>query len=301
MVRVGSLCTGYGGLEMGLAEYGVDVVTRWHAETAPELAPVLSHHGPNLGDITRADFTNAPRVDVVTAGFPCQPVSVAGRRKAQGDDRWLWPHVHRAIAQLNPRVVLLENVPGLVSTKDGRAWHDVAGGLLHSGYSVRWTVVGACHVGAAHHRHRLFIVARRNGQPHVEAIPGPRCDRSDLLPTPTARGPGSPTFWAQRRLQRPTEGIPLDAEVALAVEGRDWGRFTPALRLHVRRFGRMPRPTDPNTNGKPRMRAVFGQWLMGLPPGHVTDHVTGVDAFRAIGNGVMPAQLARALDVLGWP
>lgn len=109
---IGSLCSGYGGLDLGLtAAVGGNVV--WHAETDPAAARVLAERWPgipNLGDITTVDWTTVPDVDWLTAGYPCQPYSEAGQRKGTDDERHLWPAVARAIRHLRPRYVLLENV-----------------------------------------------------------------------------------------------------------------------------------------------------------------------------------------------
>ena len=152
-MRVGSLCTGYGGIELGLALAGVAVELQWVAEVDPALA-VLHGETPNLGDISRVRWDEVAPIDLLTAGFPCQPVSAAGRQLGDADVRWLWPHVRAAVAELQPTHVLIENVRNLVSTKDGRLWAGILDDLAALGYGVRWLTLGACHVGAAHHRHR---------------------------------------------------------------------------------------------------------------------------------------------------
>jgi len=104
-------------------------------------------------------------VDVVTGGFPCQPFSVAGKRKASDDDRNMWPATMGVIKAVKPPVVYLENVPGLLSAtvddESGRPIHyfgTVLRDLAESGYDVKWCVLGADDVGAPHHRKRLWIL-----------------------------------------------------------------------------------------------------------------------------------------------
>lgn len=111
-------------------------------------------------------------VDVVTGGFPCQPFSVAGKRKASDDERNMWPATMDVIKAVRPPVVFLENVPGLLSaTVDdgtGRSIHYfgvVLRDLAQSGYDVKWCVLGADDVGAPHHRKRLWILAYSKSQP----------------------------------------------------------------------------------------------------------------------------------------
>lgn len=92
---------------------------------------------------------------ILTAGFPCQPVSSAGKRLAQRDERWLWPEVARIVRDLRPPLVLLENVSGLLV----RGMGDVLGGLATCGYDAEWQVLSAAAVGAPHLRRRVWILA----------------------------------------------------------------------------------------------------------------------------------------------
>jgi DNA (cytosine-5)-methyltransferase 1 len=96
------------------------------------------------------------RVDCVTAGFPCQPHSVAGKREGLDDERWIWPDITRLIGDVGPRFVLLENVPGLASTGGLAA---CLGDLANLGFDAEVGRLSAAAVGAAHERERLFIFA----------------------------------------------------------------------------------------------------------------------------------------------
>lgn len=95
-------------------------------------------------------------VDVVTAGFPCQPFSIAGKQLGADDDRNMWPETIAAIRLVRPRYCLLENVPGLLTSG---YFGTVLGDLAQSGYDARWRVLSAAEVGAPHKRDRLWIVA----------------------------------------------------------------------------------------------------------------------------------------------
>ena len=97
-------------------------------------------------------------VDVISAGFPCQPFSVAGARKAGADERNGWPWVARLVREVGPRYVFLENVCGLLASSHGY-FGTVLGDLAESGYDVRWTCLSAAQCGAPHLRNRLWIVA----------------------------------------------------------------------------------------------------------------------------------------------
>jgi DNA (cytosine-5)-methyltransferase 1 len=115
-VKVGSLCAGYGGLEMALELLGVPVDLAWYAEIHPAASAVMAAHHPevpNLGDLTQ--ITNPPHVEMVTAGFPCQPLSSAGQRKGMADERWIIDDVCRVARESGAEWLILENVPGIVS------------------------------------------------------------------------------------------------------------------------------------------------------------------------------------------
>ncbi len=158
---IGSLCTGYGGLDTAVrAVLGGRVV--WHAETDPDAVRVLEHHHPgtlNLGDITAVDWAAVERPDILTAGFPCQGWSDAGLRLGVADARDLWPAVAAAVRALRPGLVVLENVRGFVRRGVGRTYDDLAG----LGYDFRGVCVPASEAGAPHRRERWFAVAYRSG------------------------------------------------------------------------------------------------------------------------------------------
>lgn len=177
----------------------------WHSEIEPAARKVLKARFPgvlNLGDITQIDWHDVEPVDILCGGFPCQDVSAAGRRAGLGEGTrsGLWSHMHRAIDVLRPRIVLIENVKGLLSAQairnvepgsrdlggddDGyvlRALGAVLGSLSDIGYDAAWTSLQACDVGAAHRRERVFILA----YPADADRPG-RQGRSEQTRTSTA-------------------------------------------------------------------------------------------------------------------
>lgn len=182
MATFGSLFAGIGGIDLGLERAGW--TGRWQVEYDPYCTRVLAKHWPDVqryGDITTVDWSGVERVDLLAGGFPCQPVSAAGRRLAQDDARWLWPEFLRAIRALRPSYVLVENVPGLLSAGFG----EVLGDLAESGYDADWDCIPAAVVGAPHLRDRIFVVAyaeshrlgaegsaqRHNGDTHRRSQP----------------------------------------------------------------------------------------------------------------------------------
>lgn len=124
---------------------------------------VLKHHFPKAkphGDITKTDFTIYRRqCDVLTGGFPCQPYSIAGKRKGKADDRHLWPEMLRAIKEIQPNWVVGENVFGLVNWDGGLVFNEVQTDLEAAGYEVFPYVLPAVSVNAPHRRDRVWFVA----------------------------------------------------------------------------------------------------------------------------------------------
>ena len=160
-LRIGSLFTGYGGLDMAVQNfYGGHVV--WYSEIDKHASTILAAHYPqvpNLGDIKTITWADVPPVDILTGGYPCQPFSHAGARKGKDDERHLWPYVRDAIAALRPLVTVLENVDGHRSLGFADVLADIAG----MGMSARWGVIRATEAGAPHGRARIFIVAYPDG------------------------------------------------------------------------------------------------------------------------------------------
>lgn len=124
-LRVGSLFSGYGGLDLAV-EHAFDAETIWFSENNAHVARIFAHHwpaAPNLGDITTIDWREIEPVDVLCGGFPCQDVSTVGKRAglAPGTRSGLWSHMAAAIDVLQPRFVVIENVRGLLSSPAVRA------------------------------------------------------------------------------------------------------------------------------------------------------------------------------------
>ncbi|MEV4465101.1 DNA (cytosine-5-)-methyltransferase [Micromonospora echinofusca] len=156
--RIGSLCSGYGGLDMAV-ELVLGGQLAWYAETDRHAATVCAHHWPhvaNLGDIRTVDWTTVPPVDIVTAGFPCQDISNAGRRVGiTGEHSSVWNHVAEAVRVLRPQLLFVENVAALLR----RGLDVVHRDLAAIGYDTSWLCLRASDVGAAHRRDRLFLLA----------------------------------------------------------------------------------------------------------------------------------------------
>jgi DNA (cytosine-5)-methyltransferase 1 len=197
-LRIGSLFTGTGALDLAVMDvFDAEVV--WHSQYEPPdkngkedtnqyAARILARHWPdvpNLWDITKVDWQAVLKeygpIDILTGGFPCQDVSSAGKRAGlTADSRsGLWAHFARAIYELNPRLVVIENVEGLLSAPADRglgldaealeeeaeagrilrALGAVLGDLATLGFDAEWVRVAASEVGAPHQRKRVFVCA----------------------------------------------------------------------------------------------------------------------------------------------
>lgn len=193
---VGDLFSGIGGFS--LAAHWMGWRTAWFSEIDPYASSVLAHHWPdvpNHGDIRAIDWTTVEPVDVLTGGFPCQPHSLAGLRAGSNDERDLFDEIIRAAGVLRPRCIVLENVPGLFTSDDGRFFGRVLGAVAALGYDAEWRVLSAADVGAPHKRERVWIVAHaRRDEPSAG-----RGDAGKVrgLPTPQREPENGPAVFGR--------------------------------------------------------------------------------------------------------
>jgi DNA (cytosine-5)-methyltransferase 1 len=182
MMKIGSLFSGYGGLDLAVsAVTGGEVV--WHCEWDDAPAKILAKHFPNVPnyrEVSKVDWSQVEPVDILTGGFPCQDLSLAGKRAGlkEGTRSGLWSEFFKAIETLKPRVVGIENVRGILSAEAHsdleqcawcmgndtgepslRALGAVLGSLASIGYDAKWSGVRAADAGAPHNRFRVFISA----------------------------------------------------------------------------------------------------------------------------------------------
>ncbi|MDR1340105.1 MAG: DNA cytosine methyltransferase [Prevotellaceae bacterium] len=183
-----SLCSGIGASELAAAWMGWE--NAFQCENDPFCRRVLEYwfnKSEIYGDIRETDFSEwRGRIDVLTAGFPCQPFSVAGQRKGADDDRYLWPEIIRVIGEVQPCWFIGENVAGITSMvqpgsevevesektlfeadytetvlEQEYILETVCNDLERAGYTVQPVIIPACAVGAPHRRDRIFIIAHR--------------------------------------------------------------------------------------------------------------------------------------------
>ena len=265
MLTVGSLFAGIGGLDLGLERAGMQV--RWQVENNPYCIRVLEKHWPEVkryGNIFEVDGTTLEPVDIICGGFPCQPVSHAGKRKGKSDDRWLWPEFARIVRSVRPKWVLVENVPGLltigVDTRkrlkripdEESPMGEILRDLALCGYDAEWDCISAASVGALHRRDRIFIVAYSNSsrlaRPPIPVFPRrsfeENADLSGAGQGDVSDPPSSGKWEKSNRLQR---------EGARHIKGRE-------TRL---RGGSKPSSTDVPNPKSPERKGPMSSWSGG--------------------------------------
>lgn len=167
-----SLCTGIGGIDLAAEWAGFQTVGQCEIDEYASKVLAKNFKGvPNLHDIRtvtverlRENGIEPGEITVLSAGFPCQPYSLAGKGLGDGDERDLWGEVARCIGALKPKWFVGENTPGLFARAGQKYFRRILADLAALGYRVSWGIWGACDVGAPHKRDRVFIVAHTDGK-----------------------------------------------------------------------------------------------------------------------------------------
>jgi len=222
----------------------------------------------NYGDIKQIDWDTVEAIDILTAGYPCQPFSHAGQRKGKDDKRHIWPDIIKAISVLQPKIVILENVRGHLSL----GFKEVLADLTEIGYDARWQIVRASDVGAPHNRARLFIIAHPISSGLSESWFGGFTKKNIEF-----KNISFVTNSISERLQR----------------GRSKTR-------RYRSSCDLSKQTVPSTLDQlGRLNPTFVEYIMGLPIGWVTDlELSRTQQLKILGNGVVPQQAYHALEIL---
>jgi DNA (cytosine-5)-methyltransferase 1 len=164
-MKHGSLFSGIGGFDLASEWMGWENV--FHCEWMEFPRKVLDYYWPNADshiDICKTDFKKyANTIDILTGGFPCQPFSMAGKRKGADDERYLWGEMLRAIQEIKPKFVIAENVFGITNIDGGLVFEQVCLDLEAEGYEVQPFIIPAASKNAPHRRDRCWFIAYCNG------------------------------------------------------------------------------------------------------------------------------------------
>jgi DNA (cytosine-5)-methyltransferase 1 len=157
------LFSGIGGFALGAKWAGMSFDAHYFSEVDEYAISIYKKQFPDaigLGDIRQIDYSRLPAGDwFVSGGFPCQPHSVAGLKRAAKDERDLWPECRRMLRELRPRAALFENVAGLLTSDGGRFFGGILSDIQQSGYACEWKIISAKSIGAPHKRERVWLVA----------------------------------------------------------------------------------------------------------------------------------------------
>lgn len=161
-LKVGSLFAGIGGIDLGFIQAGFEV--SWANEIDADACKTYRHNFPKStlieGDIRKLDATSLEKVDVLTAGFPCQSFSVCGNQKGFKDTRGnLFFEIMRIADELQPPIIFLENVANLTEHDNGKTFNVIHNELASRDYFIRYLIADACEYGVPQHRTRIYIVA----------------------------------------------------------------------------------------------------------------------------------------------
>ena len=277
----GSLFAGIGGFDLGLERAGMEC--RWQVEIDDYASRVLAKHWPSVarwGDARTfpVDESSQWQVDLICAGVPCQPVSIAGKQKGADDERWMWGETLRIIADLGPRFFVAENPASILSHDRGRTFSGILRALASAGYVCEWHVISAADVGAPHLRKRVWLVAHSDSIPCAQGKPRRAC-RSVF-----AASAGSQRREDEGETRAVIRGRSEDALANSGSQGLE--------RTVLERTGKgLPRLCGgEGRNKKQEMPKAIGGWWQAEPAvGRVAHGISNrLDRLRCLGNAVVP-------------
>lgn len=264
-MKVLDLFSGIGGFSLGLERVGFETIA--FCEIDEYARKILKKHWPavpiyeDVKDVTAKRLqADGIRCDVITAGWPCQDISHAGKQAGiEGERSGLWAELARIIGEVRPRFTIMENVPALLSGDRGRWFGRVLGDLAEIGYDCEWHCIPASHIGAPHRRDRVWVIAytntnrsqkRKHDDKNGEETPSGEQQGGETVRVPSQAISCDPRCW-QRPSRRLSVGI--RREIESLSRGRDW-EIT----------------TEP----------VLGRGVDGIPP--------RLDRLRCLGNAIVP-------------
>lgn len=282
-----SLFTGIGGFELGIgAEHecvGYSEIDKYATQIYQKHFP--EHH--NYGDITKIKEDELPDFDLLCGGFPCQAFSIAGKRKGFEDTRGtLFFDIARILRTKRPRLLLLENVKGLLSHDGGRTFATIVSSLTDLGYDLQWQVLNSKNFGVPQNRERVLIVGHLRGTPRPEVFP---FGKNDAVPNgenePNERRP-------QAEVSHTLRGSNVKADQAFIVHNvyggfgeekvREFRDHSPTIRT-PQGGGHIPNVVDGIRVR--RLTPTECERLQGFPDGW-TEGVSDTQRYKTLGNAV---------------
>jgi len=294
----GSLFSGGGGFEIAAELMGWNNV--FNCEIDPFCNKLLKYYWPqshHFNDIRQFDATPFKgKIDIITGGFPCQPFSMAGKRKGTADSRHLWPEMLRIISEVMPTWVVGENVYGILNWNGGLVFEQVHTDLEALGYEVQAFILPACGVNAPHRRYRVWFIAYSDA--------GPRCTKE--YPTERNREKIHHSEWKNIKAQFTGHGISQygsDTNVAGLERRENAGSIAKGWKKHLKQYARLCKrgywnhwPTQPalcgGNDGIPTKLdgITFSKWRR--------------ESIKLYGNAIVPQvvyQIFKVIDKMNEP
>lgn len=235
-LRVGSLFSGIEGFGLGFEQAGCEIV--WQVEKEKFCRQVLARHWPKVkrfSDVRRVGAGNLQLVDCITAGVPCQDVSIAGKREGLAGKRTgLFYHFARILQELRPAWFVFENVPGLFSSNEGRDFAEVLRVLMvECGYGVSWRVLDSRYFNVAQRRERVFIVGRLGEPCPAEILFESSSGGGDLAARGEARADIAVPLTSGSGESRPGRRIEDDFNIVAPTLNASFGRKQGLENQHI--------------------------------------------------------------------
>ena len=288
-----SLCSGIGGLDLAAEWAGCETIGQCELDEYASRVLAKNFKGvKNYGDIRTITAERLERegitgrnITVLSAGFPCQPYSLVGRGLGDGDSRDLWREVARILREVRPKWFVGENTPGLFARSNQRFFRRVIDDITENGYSVSWSIWGACDVGAPHQRNRVFILGSNTNSDDEKE----ECALSDGVESAHAA--------------RDNRNFPYAAGERFSKNEIQRGGFAESGRSADERTKDAQRVQFSRVcNGvsEHRREAAGDEWWKAEPGvGRVVARISNrVDRLRCLGNAVVPYQALPIFEVI---